>query len=185
MCEERKGTAGDSEKRYAYTSPGRLRSLGGLLEADSLLLAHRRDDSDVQFLTGIKFGLDLNAQFAFRDLHVVLLSPILSDEVEEAVVNVDELQFIFSDDRNFHVVCGRRHIFILLSCEDIDGSNVYFGVTVFASFGGRHIHDLARATSDDDVAVLAQRRALHRERERRARARRLEGLIVLFVVAHD
>lgn len=39
--------------------------------------------------------------------------------------------------------------------------------------------DLARATLDDDVAVLAKGRALHRERHGRAGRGRLEGLLVL------
>lgn len=53
------------------------------------------------------------------------------------------------------------------------------GVSVLAGLGGRHIDDLARATLDDDVTVLTQSRALHREGQRSAGIGRVEGNIML------
>ena len=58
---------------------------------------------------------------------------------------------------------GRRQIFQLLSREDVDGHDVDFGVTVLAGLGGGHLHDLAWAVLNDDVPVLPQGGALHRE----------------------
>ena len=58
---------------------------------------------------------------------------------------------------------GGRQIFQLLAGEDVDGDDVDLGVAVLARLGGGHLDDLARAVLDDDVPVLPQGRALHRE----------------------
>lgn len=52
-------------------------------------------------------------------------------------------------------------------------------MSVLPSLGSGHIHDLARATLDHDVAVLAQSRALHGKGERRASVGGVESDIVL------
>lgn len=52
-------------------------------------------------------------------------------------------------------------IFEFLAREDVDGHQMDFGVTVLTGLGGAHLHDLAGATLDDDMAVLAEGRALH------------------------
>lgn len=67
----------------------------------------------------------------------------------------------------------------LLAGENVDGDQVDLGMTVLSSLGGRHVNDLARAALDDDVTVLAQSRALHREGQRRAGVGRLEGVLML------
>lgn len=67
----------------------------------------------------------------------------------------------------------------LLAGEDVYGDQVDLGVTVLASLGGRHVDNLARAALDDDVTVLTQSRALHREGRRRTSVGRLEGVIML------
>lgn len=67
----------------------------------------------------------------------------------------------------------------LLAGEDIEGDKVDLGVTVLACLGSRHVDDLARATLNDDVTVLAQGRALHREGRGRAGVSGLEGVIML------
>lgn len=53
------------------------------------------------------------------------------------------------------------------------------GVTVLASLGGRHVNDLAGAAFNDDETVLAQGRALHGVRQRRAGVGGLESDIML------
>ena len=58
---------------------------------------------------------------------------------------------------------GWRQIFQLLAGEDVDGDHVDLGVTVLASLGGGHFDNLAGAALNDDVPVLPQGRALHRE----------------------
>jgi hypothetical protein len=90
-----------------------------------------------------------------------------------------ELEFLAGDDGDVHVVGGRRQIFQLLVGEDVEGDQVNLGVTVLASLGGGHFDDLARATLDHDVAVLAQGRALHRVGGRGTGIGALEGVLML------
>ena len=82
-----------------------------------------------------------------------------------------------------HVVGGGRQILQLLAGEDVKGDQVDLGVAVLAGLGSRHVDDLARAALDDNVAVLPQRRALHREGGRRAGISRLEGVLNLRIGA--
>ena len=58
---------------------------------------------------------------------------------------------------------GWRQVFQLLAGEDVDGDDVDLGVAVLAGLGRGHFHNLARTALDDDVPVLPQGRALHRE----------------------
>jgi hypothetical protein len=73
------------------------------------------------------------------------------------------LEFAAGDVRDVHVVGGWRQIFQLLAREDVDGDDVDLGMTVLAGLGGGHFDDLAWTAFDDDVPVLPQGRALHRE----------------------
>lgn len=79
-----------------------------------------------------------------------------------------------------HVVGGGRQILKLLAGEDIGSDKVNLGVTVLASLGGGHVDDLARATLNDDVTVLAQSGTLHREGGRGTGISRLEGDVKLY-----
>lgn len=56
---------------------------------------------------------------------------------------------------------GGTDFFIFLSSEDINANQVDFGVTVLASLGGGHIHDLARESLDDYETILPEGGALH------------------------
>jgi len=172
-CAERK-----SDKNPA------LISLGSLLVGNSLLLVHSADNGDKEILAIIKGSLDLLAKVTLGDLDIVLSSTIGVHEVKETVINVDELVLITLDIGNVHVMGGGTDIFQLLAGEDIDSDKVDLGVTVLASLGGRHINDLARATLDDNVTVLSEGRALHREGQGGTRGGRLKGLIVALVVGH-
>ena len=67
----------------------------------------------------------------------------------------------------------------LLPSEDINSHKMDLGVPVLAGLGGAHLNDLARATLDDDEAVLAQGRALHRIGGRGARIGALKGMLML------
>ena len=74
---------------------------------------------------------------------------------------------------------GGTEIFQLLAGKDIDGDEMDLGVTVLSGLGGAHFNDLARATLDDNEAIFAERRALHRIGERGAGISALEGDIML------
>ena len=52
-------------------------------------------------------------------------------------------------------------IFQLLAGKDINGDEMHFGVSMLASLGGAHFHNLARAAFDHDVSIFAQGGALH------------------------
>ena len=89
-----------------------------------------------------------------------------------------KLVFLPEDIGNVHVVGGRRHIFVLLASEDVEGGDVGLGVTVLSSLGSGHFNDLTRTALDDNVTVLAQSRALHGEGVRRASVGGFEGLVL-------
>lgn len=78
-------------------------------------------------------------------------------------VYTDEVVLLGLDNRNLHVVGGRAQFFELLSSEDVDTNKMDLGVTVLASLGGRHVHNLAGSALDDNGTVLSEGRALHRE----------------------
>ena len=74
---------------------------------------------------------------------------------------------------------GGTEIFQLLAGKDIDGDEMDLGVTVLSGLGGAHFNDLARAALDNNEAVFAERRALHRIGERGASISALEGVLML------
>lgn len=90
-----------------------------------------------------------------------------------------KLVLLAGDVGNVHVVGRGREILVLLASEDVDGDKMDLGVTVLAGLGGGHVDDLAGAVLDDDVAVLAQSRALHGEGVRGARIGGAEVEIML------
>lgn len=74
---------------------------------------------------------------------------------------------------------GGTEIFQLLAGKDIDGDEMDLGVTVLSGLGGAHFNDFARAALDNNEAVFAERRALHRVGERGAGISALEGVLML------
>ena len=87
--------------------------------------------------------------------------------------------FLANNVGNVHVVSRRAEIFQFLAREDINGDKMDFGVTMFASLGSTHFHDLARATLDHNEAVLAERGTLHRIGGRSASIGALESVFML------
>ena len=67
----------------------------------------------------------------------------------------------------------------LLSSENVNSDQVDLGVTVLASLGSGHINDLAGTTLDDNVAVLAKSRALHRVGLGSTGIGRLKGIVIV------
>ena len=131
-------------------------------------------------LFGAEQLLDLLANFAIGDLHVVLGVAVVPHEGEEAVVGDVELSMrsdlpngvgLFTHKlhlaagnvRNVHVVGGWAQFLELLAGEDVDGDKMNLGVTMLSSLGGGHVNDLAGTTLDHNVPVLAQGGALHRK----------------------
>jgi hypothetical protein len=92
-----------------------------------------------------------------------------------------QLIFAAGDVGDLHVVGGRRQIFEFLAGEDVDGSNVDLGVTVFASLGGGHFDDLAGTAFDDDETVLPQGGTLHGIGGRGASIGTVEGVLMLCI----
>lgn len=90
-----------------------------------------------------------------------------------------KLELAAADVGNVHVVGRGGEFFVLLASEDLNSNEMDLGMTVLAGLGGRHIDDLAGLALDDDVAALAEGRALHGERQRRAGVGGLERDIVL------
>ena len=92
-----------------------------------------------------------------------------------------QLIFAAGDVGDLHVVGGRRQVFEFLASEDVDGSKMDLGVTVFASLGGGHFDDLAGTTFDDDETVLPQGGALHWVSSRGASIGTIEGVLMLCI----
>jgi hypothetical protein len=90
-----------------------------------------------------------------------------------------QLVFLAGDVGNFHIVSGWGQVFELLAGEDVKRGQMDFCVTVLASLGGGHFDDLARATLDDNEAILSQGRTLHWVGCRGASISAVEGVLML------
>jgi hypothetical protein len=78
-------------------------------------------------------------------------------------------------------VGGRRQIFEFLAGEDVNGSKMDLGVTVFASLGSGHFDDFAGTAFDDDETVLPQGGTLHGISGRGASIGTVEGVLMLCI----
>jgi hypothetical protein len=92
-----------------------------------------------------------------------------------------QLIFAAGDVGDLHVVGGGRQIFEFLASEDVNGSKMDLGVTVFASLGRGHFDDLAGAAFDDDEAVLPQGGTLHWVSGRSASIGTIESVLMLCI----
>jgi hypothetical protein len=91
-----------------------------------------------------------------------------------------QLIFAAGDVGYLHVVGGRRQIFEFLAGEDVDGSKMDLGVTVFASLGSGHFDDLAGTALDDNETVLPQGGTLHWVGSRGASIGTVESVLMLW-----
>jgi len=90
-----------------------------------------------------------------------------------------KLVFATADVGHIHVVGGRAQIFHFLAVENVNGDKMDLGVTVLAGLGGAHLDNLAGTVLDNNIAVLAQSRALHGVGGGRAGIGGLEGVLML------
>ena len=74
---------------------------------------------------------------------------------------------------------GRTQLFQLLASEDIQSNKMDLRVAVLSGLGGRHIDNLAGATLDHDMSVLAECGALHGKGGGGAGIGALEGVLML------
>lgn len=98
-------------------------------------------------------------------LNIILVcaSPLANASHNSQPGSTHEVVLLDLDNGDLHVVGGGAEFFKLLGSEDVDTDQMDLGVTVLASLGGGHVDDLAGTALDDDVAVLAEGRTLHRE----------------------
>lgn len=89
---------------------------------------------------------DFFSKIAIRNFEVLTHVTTVVHQGEIIVVNVAKLVVLSGHIGHVHVVGGGANIFVFLSCENVEGDHVDFGVTVFAGLGGGHLHNLARAT---------------------------------------
>ena len=90
-----------------------------------------------------------------------------------------KLIFLAGDIGDIHIMGRGTEIFQLLAGKNIDGDEMDLGMSVFSGLGGAHFDDFARAALDNDEAVFAERRALHRIGGRGAGISALEGVLML------
>jgi len=178
--ERHRQTSNSKSNRVRYNS----RALGSLFVRNGLFLTHSTNDGDQEVLASVEILADLGSEFTLRNLDVVLGNTILSHEIEETVIDIDELEFITDDIGNIHVVGGRTDILQLFPGKDVEGNKMNLGVTMLTGLGGRHVDDFARAAFDHDVAVFAESGALHGVGRGGPSAGLLKGLIVMFIVGH-
>lgn len=133
------------------------------------------------FLLGTEELLDLLANLAVRKLDIVLGVTIIRHQGKETIIRdielvmkistdgeqniraTHELHLTAGDVGHVHVMRGGAQFFEFLAGEDVQGDKMHLGVTVLSRLGGGHVDDLAGTALDHNVAVLAQRRTLHRE----------------------
>jgi hypothetical protein len=132
-----------------------------LLERDSSLLTHGRDDGDQQVLTLVEGGLKGLTQITLWGSDIVLGVTVLGHQVQETVINVQQLELGSLNERNFHIVSRWRQILHLLLGEDVGSDQVDLSVTVLTSLGGGHVDNLTWTTLDDNETVLSQGGTLH------------------------
>jgi len=119
--------------------------------------AHGLQDGDHHFVTGVELLLDFVQQvLVVVAVEVVTDVAALVHETQVALLgNVDQVVLNSRHVWHFHVVGGWRHIFVLLSVEDVDSYQVDLGVTVLAGFRGGHIYDLAWLALEHSITVLS------------------------------
>jgi len=141
------------------------------LNGNDLLFSHGAHDGQQQRLSVFELVDDLLAQLLTGtrrisgQVQVLLGLTTLRENRDGSRVGIDIQQgkLQASDVRDFHVVGGRAHIFVLLAGEDIDTSDVGLGVAVLSGLGNGDLHDLARESLQQAVAALLQGTSLQRE----------------------
>jgi len=136
--------------------------VGHGFDTDWLFFAHGLKDTDHHFVAVIKLVFDFFEEI-WAGLAVEIVSDVAGVVHEGKVTFLGDIEQTVLDSLNiwdFHVVGGWRHIFVLLTVEDIDSGHVDLGVTVLSGFRGGHIDDLAWLALHDDVASLSESRAL-------------------------
>jgi len=162
------------------------RGTRSFLGFNSRLLTHGGKDDDVGVLLfDLEEFVDLLAKLTIGHANIVLGFSVFAHEGKEAIIrDVQKLVFLARNIGNVHVMGRRAEILELLASEDVNSDEMDFGVAVLARLGGGHVDDLARATLDDDVAVLPQGRALHRIGGGGASIGGVELVLMLRVVRH-
>jgi hypothetical protein len=153
---------------------------GDGFDSDWLFFAHSFQDADHHFVTGVELLFDFVQKF-----WVVVAMEVISNI--SAIVHKGKVTFFGDIDQvvldsgyiwDFHVVGGWRHIFVLLTVKDVDTSHVNFGVTVFTSFGGGHIDDLAWMAFEHSISVLSEGTTLDWVGEGTSGSGGFEGFVV-------
>jgi len=135
-----------------------LLSTSNRLPTHRNLFTHSRQNRNQQFVTVVELGSNFFQQFWVMVAMQIIsdLTSIVHQRQETFISNIDQGHFHPLDIGDFHVVGGRRHIFVFLAVEDVDADHVDFGVTVLAGFGGGHVNDLAGVSFHHDEAVLSE-----------------------------
>merc|ERR1711988_488729 len=87
--------------------------------------------------------------------------------------------------RYIHTVSRRTNILVLFPSENVIAHQIDFSVAVFASFGGRHLSNLARSTSHHHITTLSKRTALLGVNSRSTGVSLIEVLIEMNFIVDD
>ena len=97
---------------------------------------------------------DFFSKIAIRNFEVLTHVTTVVHQGEIIVVNVAKLVVLSGHIGHVHVVGGGANIFVFLSCENVEGDHVDFGVTVLTGLGGGHLHNLARAALKNTIKIF-------------------------------
>ncbi|GMS84160.1 hypothetical protein PENTCL1PPCAC_6335, partial [Pristionchus entomophagus] len=156
--------------------------LGHVLESeDGLLTASSNDGKVHSAIVLLESSTDLVSELSLGETDIVLGLAVLGvhKRTESIGVNVHEQVLLSLDDGDVHVMGRGADILELLAGEDVKSDKVNLGVTVLSGLGGRHVDDLAGASLDHDMLVLAESRALLGESRRGSRIGLLEVLLIM------
>merc|ERR1712029_939006 len=132
-------------------------------------------EHSAQNLLAISNGVsDFFSKITIGNFEVLTHVTTVVHQGEIIVVNVAKLVVLSGHIGHVHVVGGGANIFAFLSCENVEGDHVDFGVTVLTGLGGGHLHNLARAALNHNKSVFTQSRTLHRVGGRSSSISRLE-----------
>eukprot|EP00736_Rhodelphis_marinus_P007174 Rmarinus@m.7117 len=152
-----------SSRRIAFPHSIKVRSTNSssqhlllLLQGNDLLLTHGGENSHDKVLAFIKASLDALAAVVIRKFEVILhVTVVKHQRAETLITDVNKRKLHSLHVRNIHIVSGRNHILKLLVGEDINCDKVTLSVTMLPSLGRTHIDNLAGATLDYHVTILA------------------------------
>lgn len=137
--------------------------LGFFLHVDNLIMTHSRQHSNHVGFATVEVVLNLTSKVIgiFRELNILTARSIFVHQSDKSISrDIDKRIFLANDEGNMSSVGGRNDIFVLLSGEDVNSSEVALSVSVLSSLGSRDRRNLARMLLNANVTIQQKRKAI-------------------------